>query len=64
MTYKEIQDCYKKQFNRTIKTCWIVDVKRQLGYNVKLAPNRQGDTIINKCPQHIIPQITQILKKK
>jgi len=27
MTYREIQERYKKEFNRTIKTCWIADIK-------------------------------------
>lgn len=26
-----IQQHYKETFNRTIKTCWIADVKRELG---------------------------------
>ena len=40
MTYKEIQDCYEKKFNKTLKTCWIADVKRLLGQTTRIASNR------------------------
>ena len=40
MTYKEIQDCYYEQFNKTLKTCWIADVKREMGLTTRVAYNR------------------------
>lgn len=62
MTYKQIQDCYKKHFQQTIKTCWIADVKRQLGLPVRNAHNRKTATIINKCPSHLVNQVKQIIR--
>jgi len=61
VTYKQIQSCYKKHFHRSIKTCWIADVKRQLGHLVRNAHNRKTATIINKCPGHLINQVKQII---
>lgn len=61
MTYKEIQRVYQCKFNKTIKTCWIADVKRQMGMKVRNAYNRQGATIINKCPANLIAQIKQVI---
>lgn len=61
MTYKQIQICYKKHFNKSIKTCWIADIKRQLGLPVKIAHNRKTATIINKCPQHLVNQVKEII---
>ena len=63
MTYKEIQECYKHHFNSTIKSCWIADVKRQLGLPVRKAHNRKTSTITNKCPAHLIKQVAQIINK-
>ena len=64
MTYKQIQACYKRHFNKTIKTCWIADVKRQLDFRVRNAYNRQTATILNRCPQHIVGQIAQIINRQ
>ena len=61
MTYKEIQETYRRNFGKTIKTCWIADVKRRMGYKVREAYNRQGVTIINGCPPNIVDSIGQIL---
>jgi hypothetical protein len=30
MTYKQIQREYRRLYNKTIKTCWIADVKNNL----------------------------------
>jgi len=40
MTYAKIQELYRRDFNKTIKTCWIADVKRQLGLTKRKAFNR------------------------
>jgi hypothetical protein len=61
MTYKDIQETYRKNFNRTVKECWIADVKRQLGHEVKVAPNRYGSEIVNKCPEHIIHDLARVV---
>ncbi len=62
MTYKEIQEIYLVNYGRTIKPCWIADVKRQMGMEVRIAYNRVNENEIqNKCPENIIPQIAEIL---
>ncbi|RXR17371.1 hypothetical protein EQG63_11190 [Flavobacterium amnicola] len=51
MTYKSIQELYKETFNRTIKTCWIADVKRELGQTTRKSYNRLDDnTVKYPCP--------------
>jgi hypothetical protein len=51
MTYKKIQELYKKEFNRTIKTCWIADVKRELGLTTRTSGNRISETSVKyPCP--------------
>ncbi|TPG45332.1 hypothetical protein [Flavobacterium pectinovorum] len=55
MTYKTIQELYKKQFNKTIKTCWIADVKRELGLTTRISKNRiNKDSVKYPCPNEEI----------
>jgi hypothetical protein len=55
MTYKQIQDKYRRQFNRTIKSCWIADVKREMGFEMIEAHNREDKSQIkNWCKDPII----------
>ena len=61
MTYKDIQNKYRSQYGTTIKTCWIADVKRQMGFNVRDAANKQGEDIKNKCPTERIDKIKNII---
>ncbi len=50
MTYKTIQNEYHKVYNKTIKSCWIADVKREMGLPVREAYNRENPNIIkNRC---------------
>lgn len=50
MIYKTIQDEYRKVNDKTIKSCWIADVKRELGLPVREAYNRENPDIIkNRC---------------
>jgi hypothetical protein len=66
MTYKEIQQCYYKQFNRTLKTCWIADVKRERGFTTRIAYNRIDSTRV-KYPcenQEINKWLIEILSSK
>ncbi|GAA4776668.1 MULTISPECIES: hypothetical protein [Flavobacterium] len=51
MTYKMIQELYRETFNRTIKTCWIADVKRELGQTTRKSYNRlDGNSVKYPCP--------------
>lgn len=49
-TYKEIQGNYKRNYKRTIKTCWIADVKRSMGLTNRKAANRVGQKVKYPCP--------------
>ncbi len=64
MTYKEIQYCYKRHFNKTIKTCWIADVKREMGLTSRIAYNRiNKKTVKYPCPnEEIKRRIKKIIK--
>ena len=46
MTYKEIQKYYKNKYNGSIKTCWIADIKRQLGLPTRKAYNRKNEDFV------------------
>jgi hypothetical protein len=55
MTYKNIQLLFKNEFNRTIKTCWIADVKRELGLTTRVSKNRiNQNTVKYPCPENEI----------
>jgi hypothetical protein len=56
-TYKEIQEWVKKEYDFVPKTCWIADVKEQVGLPVHKAPNRQGAERIYPCPPEKIEPI-------
>ena len=66
MTYKAIQELYKKEFNKTIKSCWIADVKRELGLTTRISNNRiSTDSVVYPCPNEEIKiRIKEILTKK
>ena len=49
-TYKEIQECVRRQTGRTVRTCWIAEVKRELGMTRGPAPNRGQGTGAPPCP--------------
>lgn len=40
MTYKQVQQEYLRLYGKTIKSCWIADVKRELGLTKFVASNR------------------------
>ncbi len=45
-----IQEHYKKTFGTTIKTCWIADVKRELGQTTRKSHNRlDGNSVKYPC---------------
>lgn len=57
MTYKKIQESYKKQYYTTVKTCWIADVKREFGLVTRVAYNRiNTETVKNPCPNQLIKE--------
>lgn len=55
MKYKTIQTLFKNQFQKTIKTCWIADVKRELGLTSRISRNRiNPNTVKYPCPDNEI----------
>lgn len=62
-TYKQIENYVKNKYGYLPKSCWISDVKRQMGYNVKNAHNRKNEMFIkNKCPNNKINDIKEAIK--
>ena len=49
-TYWAIQRLVKQQADFVPKTCWIADVKEQLGLPVRRAFNRVTEERLNPCP--------------
>ena len=49
ITYREIQDCVRRTFGFTPKTCWIAHVKERNGIAVRRAANRR-DPNLRKVP--------------
>ena len=49
-TYKQIVECVKRCTGRTVKTCWIAEVKRELGLTTKAAWNRGQGAGAAPCP--------------
>ena len=53
MTYKTIQILFKTEFNKTIKTCWIADVKRELKLTKRVSANRINQNSVKyPCPNN------------
>ena len=49
-TYRTTQRMVKEQSGFVPKTCWIADVKEQLGFPVRRAHNRVTHDRSNPCP--------------
>lgn len=64
MTYKEILAIYKSKYGRTIKSCWIADIKRKSGLKVKESPNRINKAKVkHPCPEgEIKERLTDLIK--
>ena len=63
-TYKEIQSIYKTKYGKTIKSCWISDVKRELNLTKRKAYNRiDDDKVKYPCPKgEIKERLIEIIK--
>ena len=49
-TYKEIAACVRRRTGRTVKTCWIAEVKREMGLTTRTAWNRGQGAGAPPCP--------------
>ncbi len=63
-TYREIQADVKAHAGRTVKTCWIADVKAQHGLISRVAPNRLS-AVERKypCPDEFQPLIEASMRR-
>ena len=50
-TYRQIIECVQGRTCRTIKTCWIADVKRELGLTTRTAWNHGRGKGAPPCPE-------------
>jgi hypothetical protein len=52
-TYKEIQAEYKRLYKKpVIQSCWIADIKRELGISTHVAYNRKDkNSVVKPCPK-------------
>ncbi|MDR2178112.1 MAG: hypothetical protein LBP20_08765 [Treponema sp.] len=57
-TYAAIIAYCKETFGFTPKPCWIADAKEQMGYKVRLAPNRKGEKRQYPCPENRLKDVT------
>ena len=64
MTYNQIQIIYKTRYGKTVKSCWIADIKRELKLTKRQAYNRINDTTVkHPCPKGLIKErLTEIIK--
>lgn len=53
-------------YNKTIKSCWIADVKREMGFKMRKAHNREHPDIIkNRCKDdEVRERIKQLIRQK
>ncbi len=60
-----MQSLFKTEFNKTIKTCWIADVKRELGLTKRVSANRINQNSVKyPCPDNEIRNwISKILSE-
>jgi len=65
MTYKEIQNIFRKRNNKSISTCAIAGAKRALGLTVKVSSNRIDENKIQKeATAFEIGEVKEILELK
>lgn len=61
MTYNQIQEEYRHLYNKSIKSCWIADAKRELGLTKRVAPNRiDKNSAKYPCPK---AQVKEAIKR-
>ena len=63
VTYKEAQIIYQKRYSRSVKTCWIADIRSKHGKTTRKAPNRIGKKPKYPCPDYVRPKLEKILKE-
>lgn len=61
-TYRDIQNYIKEKYNFSVKTCWIADIKGQLGIITRKAFNRKGGQRLHPCPPNKKSYIVEALR--
>ena len=61
-SYSDIQDRVRERHGVAVKTCWIADVREQVGLHPRPAPNRKGPVRENPCPPDKILLIEEALR--
>lgn len=66
MTYQQIQETYRKLYGKTVKSCWIADVRRGMGLTTRVAPNRiNPKEIKHSCKDQMVRErIRNIINQK
>jgi hypothetical protein len=56
--YRQIREEYKRLYGRpVIQNCWIADVKRKLGYEMRFASNRKDkNKAVKPCPDGVVKE--------
>lgn len=61
--YKKIQTYIKEKYGRSVKTCWIADMKERSNLPVRKAPNRiDPNKRTNPCPANCVEMIKDAFK--
>ena len=63
-TYKQIVECVKHRTGRTVKTCWVAEVKRELGLTTRVAWNRGQGAGAPPCPARYKKAIRQCIDQE
>lgn len=61
--YRRVLEVVRGRYGRSVKTCWIADVKEGLGLNPRRAWNRlPGTGRANPCPGWARPLIEEAVR--
>ena len=61
-TYVQIMECVRRKTGRTVKTCWIAEVKREMGLTSRKAWNAGMGYGAPPCPPHYKDVIRACIK--
>lgn len=62
-TYKQIQNYVKTNYDYTVKTCWIADVKEMCGLHPRISPRRYDKAKrVHPCPPNKVEPIKEAFR--
>jgi hypothetical protein len=63
-TYKSIDARYREKFGRTVKPCWIADVKETNGIALRSMSTRPASfKRKHPCPGHLRAQVEEVMRE-